>query len=331
MKIETAALAPAPQWCQWPRKNPPLASPLPLPTNVPRSASSPVRYKVIEGALYRREPEPASFRQVVHDLGHGHVEATSMPQYWWGEVGDLDALAYADLMLHFSGDNPPTEEDLLQRLTENRDRSTRRARTKVRRLVKAKNLTDMITLTYREEQTDRVRMSRDFDVFMKRVRRVLPGFEYVCVFERQDRGAWHAHIAVQRVQMHYVSQGVRVRSYDLFRSLWRAVVGTDNGNIDVARGKAARRSGKSTAKLAGYLSKYIGKALDGADKFQNSYSASGKALPKPVVFSVMSASVMAGVAALLSVLSPEVSASAVPHHFFIDGGGYFLCLCPPAT
>ena len=43
----------------------------------------------------------------------------------------------------------------------------------------------MLTLTYRENMTDRARMARDFDVFMKRIRRIFPSFEYVCVFEEQ--------------------------------------------------------------------------------------------------------------------------------------------------
>ena len=35
----------------------------------------------------------------------------------------------------------------------------------------------MLTLTYRENMMDRARMARDFDVFMKRIRRIFPGFE----------------------------------------------------------------------------------------------------------------------------------------------------------
>ena len=45
----------------------------------------------------------------------------------------------------------------------------------------------MLTLTYQENMTDRARMARDFDVFMKRIRRIFPAFEYVCVFEEQQR------------------------------------------------------------------------------------------------------------------------------------------------
>ena len=48
-----------------------------------------------------------------------------------------------------------------------------------------------------------------------------------------------------------------VKSYDLLRTVWRAVVG--EGNVDVS--KAVRRRRCSVAKLAAYLSKYISKVL----------------------------------------------------------------------
>ena len=105
-------------------------------------------------------------------------------------------------------------------------------------------------------------MARDFDVFMKRIRRILPHFQYVCVFERQKRGAWHAHMAVQRVQSHYLHRGVLVKSYDLLRAVWRAVVG--EGNVDIS--KARRHSQRNIAKLAGYLSKYLSKTFDDGER-----------------------------------------------------------------
>ena len=45
--------------------------------------------------------------------------------------------------------------DLEERAAANRERSARRAKTQVRRLIKAKNLDTMLTLTYRENMTDR--------------------------------------------------------------------------------------------------------------------------------------------------------------------------------
>ena len=149
----------------------------------------------------------------------------------------------------------------------------------------------MLTLTYQENMTDRARMARDFDVFMKRIRRIFPAFEYVCVFEEQQRGAWHAHIAVKRVLSHYLHKGALVKSYDLLRAVWRAVVG--KGNVDVSR--ARRHSQRNISKLASYLTKYLTKTFEDGGA-GDSYRASGKALPKPVV--VRSSVTDAGAAAI---------------------------------
>ena len=52
------------------------------------------------------------------------------------------------------------------------------------------------------------------------------------------------------------------------------------GNVDIS--KARRHSQRNIAKLAGYLSKYLSKTFDDGGE-GDSYRASGKALPKPVV------------------------------------------------
>ena len=106
-----------------------------------------------------------------------------MPRYAWAEV-DATAEAIEQAMMaqtHIRVDGEwvaytPTRQELLDKAAKNRERSAKRAKTKVRRLVKAKNLDTMLTLTYRENMTDRSRMARDFDVFVKRLRRALPSF-----------------------------------------------------------------------------------------------------------------------------------------------------------
>jgi len=282
--------------------------------------------RIIAGTLYTRASAPYAYDLRVHDLGHGHVEATALPRYAWHEVGDISSQAAADLAECIAHPPELTRRELLDRVAENRERSTRRARTCVRRLAKHKGLTVLVTLTYRENMCDRDRMARDFDVFVKRVRRVIPEFEYVCVFERQKRGAWHAHIAVPRVLSHYLHKGALVRSYDLLRSMWRGVVGADNGNVDVSRNRRVQRS---SAKLAAYLSKYIGKTFDQAERYVNSYSASGRALPAAVVERIASADQAAAMRALVNLLVPELEAGADIHQAMLAGGGYFLCLSPP--
>lgn len=283
--------------------------------------------RVIDGALYARSAKPYAFDLRVHDLGHGHLEATSLPRFAWHEVALLSPLARADYADALLAAPEPTPQELLDRAAANRERSTRRARTTVRRLAKAKGLTVLLTLTYRENMVDRERMARDFDVFVKRVRRVIPAFEYVCVFERQKRGAWHAHIAVPRILSHYTHKGAIVKSYDLLRSMWRGVVGADNGNVDVSRNKRVNRS---AAKLANYISKYIGKTFDQAERHVNSYSASGRALPPPVTHRVLSGQPLEAMGALFDLLAVDMAGPCEFHQALIDGGGLYVCISPPA-
>ena len=136
----------------------------------------------------------------------------------------------------------------------------------------------MLTLTYRENMTDRARMARDFGDLHEahpshlswlRVRVRLRGAEAWCMACPSGRAACPESL---------LAQGVLVKSYDLLRAVWRAVVG--QGNVDISR--ARRHSQRNIAKLAAYLSKYLSKTFD-AGGVGDSYRASGKALPKPVV------------------------------------------------
>lgn len=282
---------------------------------------------VVNGCLYARADTPYAYDLRVHELGHGHVEATALPRYAWHEVGELEPVAMEHYLEALENPSELSRAELLDKAARNRERSTRRARTQVRRLAKFKGLTVLLTLTYRENMLDRARMARDFDVFIKRVRRVIPDFEYVCVFERQKRGAWHAHIAVRRIQSHYFQKGVMVRSYDLLRSMWRGVVGSDNGNVDVSRNK---RVARSSAKLAAYLSKYIGKELgEGLEKWENSYSASGRALPAAVSERVLTVSENEAILALWELIAPDAQGCEVHQVLLKSAGGYFVCLHPP--
>lgn len=290
--------------------------------------TTPPRFRVISGVLYARATEPSAYDIRVHNLGHGHTEATVLPRYSWHESEALSPSALDDF--HMSQGNiwvdgawvpsSESESDLLDKLAANRDRSTRRARTKVRRLCLDKGLRVMLTLTYQENILDRSRIVRDFDVFVKRIRRVCPDFQYVCVFERQKRGAWHAHIAVPRVLSHYLHKGKLVRSYDMLRSVWRSVI-KGGGNVDVSRNRKLQRSARL---LAAYLAKYIGKSMGDALE-GNSYSASGKALPKPVHF-VSVGDLSHASAELMQLLESDFNKAAHFHHALLDCGGVFVSL-----
>ena len=298
------------------------------------SVEKPPVYRIIEGCLYARERLPYAQDIRVHSLGHGHTEAVLLPRYGWTELGEVSPSALVDASMcegniwvdgAWAPAPPLSQDELLRKAAHNIARSARRAKTKVRRLCKARGLTTMMTLTYRENMGDRARMGRDFDVFVKRIRRVIPDFTYLCVFEQQKRGAWHAHIAVPRVLSHYLKKGVLIKSFDLLRSMWRGVVGADNGNVDVSRRK---RMGRSSAKLAAYMSKYITKGFGDGSPQGDSYRSSGRALPPPVVVRVNTASLPEGIQAVVDLLEADMGPRVEFYQALLDCGGYFVSLSP---
>jgi hypothetical protein len=138
------------------------------------------------------------------------------------------------------------EEEKLEKVA----RSAARARAMARRAIQAGGLDHMLTLTYRENRTDAAQCQEDLRKFLRLIRKEMgEEFKYVAVFERQKRGAGHWHLAVAGWQP--------VRK---LRELWRRVVG--EGNIDVRAWSRQGRPGDCSAKLAGYLAKYISKSLE---------------------------------------------------------------------
>ena len=98
----------------------------------------PIQYRVIEGTLYARDAVHSGHEIRVHELGHGNVEATVFPTFCWSEVDSLSQFALADHAEACKGQiwsgggwapHVPTEKEKLEKLTLNRDRSCRRART----------------------------------------------------------------------------------------------------------------------------------------------------------------------------------------------------------
>lgn len=302
--------------------------------DLPTPITSAPQYRVINGTLYARDQTPSAFKTNVHNLGHGYVEAVIFPHYSWFEVGDISESAAADILMakdHIYIDGAwqkaePTESEKLDKLARNRERATRRAKTTMRRIVKSRNLSTMLTFTYRENQLDRARIVRDLDAMIKRVRRVIPDFQYLYVLERQKRGAWHAHFAVKRIQSHYVKGGAVVKSYDMLRAMWRGVVGADNGMVDVKHRQANRRGIEG---LVGYLHKYFGKDFGDGQPGENSYCASGRALPPPTRAEYRGHTLQYGVDVLLGSLRPLLSSGSKIGTFELDGGGYYFALSPP--
>lgn len=80
----------------------------------------------------------------------------------------------------------------------------RKAFNRLRQLIRA-NFTSgaknqlFITLTYAENMQDVEKLARDFDNFMKRLKRKMKGhkLDYIAVIEPQDRGSWHVHLLLK--------------------------------------------------------------------------------------------------------------------------------------
>jgi hypothetical protein len=127
---------------------------------------------------------------------------------------------------------------------ENRDRASRRARSRLRQFILASRADHLLTLTYRGNVVDLHKACGDLGKFVRIVKRRKPDWIYIAVVEQQARGAWHWHLAVRGRQ-----------DVQLLRASWRHVVG--DGNIDVA---APRGNGQSrTLALVRYLGKYLRK------------------------------------------------------------------------
>jgi hypothetical protein len=177
-------------------------------------------------------------------------------------------------------ENEPTEE---QKAAANLVRSVRRSRQKIRHTIKALEADHMLTLTYRENMQDVEKLKADFKRFARMMLARFPDWKYVCVRETQERGALHLHIAVKgRQPLNYI------------RKCWYMAIGgsvSDTGAdtlgaINVrAPSRFSGRQGKSVKwkveKLAGYLTKYLGKELEGASEHHAKRYWHSKTIVKP--------------------------------------------------
>lgn len=164
---------------------------------------------------------------------------------------------------------------------DNVNRAARRAAQRLRWLVKAMGADHLLTLTYRECLTDRERLKREWQAFVRLVKARYPEWSFVAVVEEQERGALHIHAAV-----------VGRQDVKYLRSCWYKALGASPeaagadtpGQIDV-RAPMKRWGGKgykwNPDKLAGYLTKYMRKAFAESEKNSKRYWAT-KGVEVPV-------------------------------------------------
>jgi hypothetical protein len=217
---------------------------------------------------------------ILRDLGHGQKEVSISRTVWWEHVCTMSDDAYAHYLEAVDRcRNDP--EWLAEKEAVNRERAARRAKTKVRRYCKVMGADALLTLTYKANMQDLAQCKKHMKEFVRRVRRLIPGFVYVAAFERQKRGAWHIHMATHKLPFKLAApNGVKMNSYNVIRNVWRRVVGELDGNIDEARKK--RHSRKSPAQMAAYISKYILKAFEDGEDYSNRYSTSSCEIPAAV-------------------------------------------------
>jgi hypothetical protein len=140
------------------------------------------------------------------------------------------------------------------------DSSIGRTKSSIRTRCLAFAVDRLLTLTYRENQQDRETAYQHTVEFVDRARKAGVLVDYIAVPERQKRGAWHIHLAV-RGYLPVLT----------IRRIWRDVIGPLGGNIDISyhRGKP-----RTPWRIAGYIAKYIGKAVAECPPGQRTFWAS---------------------------------------------------------
>jgi hypothetical protein len=193
-----------------------------------------------------------------------------------------------------------------------------------------KELDELLTATYRENQTSREVCKGHFKELVRRAKRALGGeFRYCASFERQDRGAMHIHIACHKLPKHGHYKGVKIPAWRLLTVIWRDIVGADNGLVFVGGKKKwskGRRKNLSAAKMASYVSKYIMKDYSESPAGSNRYSRSNAIeVPKPVHVRLVGVDLADAIGAMFQCDDGDVVVSHRLGHF---KDSYWLCTEP---
>jgi hypothetical protein len=231
--------------------------------------------RIIEGTLYERNRVPGVY-EVRTKRAAGVMERMVRPAYCWEEVGPAPAW----MMMPLDEPDPIKDADwLAEEKEKNLRRAAKRAKLACKWFIVHERFDELLTLTYRENQTDEALAKRHHKEWVRRMKAALGGnFRYCTGFEPQERGAWHMHVATHKLPQHVDYKGVRIEAWKLGTRIWRSIVGEDNGLCFVG-GKASkwghkRRKHMGLYKMAGYVSKYITKHYELMPESANRYSRS---------------------------------------------------------
>lgn len=231
--------------------------------------------KIVDGIAYEGKPVPDLWRVSTWEA-NGVRERSARPVIAWEEIGPV-GVGLVDACGFPLEPKPETPEEREERRLASLKRAALRAKQMARRLIITEGFNELLTITYRENQTNRELCKRHFKEWVRRMKAALGGsFRYVAAFERQDRGAMHVHVACHKLPQHAHRKGVKVHGWRLGTEIWRDIVGRDNGLVFVGgRKKDGRYTRKWTlAKMATYVSKYILKDYADAPDETNRYSRS---------------------------------------------------------
>lgn len=194
--------------------------------------------------FFQDHSAPAGSYVKVLKYASGNVEAISMPSQ--------------SLRTGKSRPGRRQRERSIHEIQADRDRAARRAKMKVKRLCEQGQFDRLLTLTFRENVTDRKESFKCWDYFIKLMRQRYKGLNYVVSWERQKRGAYHFHIALRGFYS--------VRSV---RTLWLRACAGHGGNIDITTPRRSRKGGVSR-RISLYLAKYISKSYGDGEQAANS-------------------------------------------------------------
>jgi len=197
------------------------------------------------------------WKLLARDFGNGHREAVVMRELP-DPHRDLERAIERDCGARgVRGESKNPEES--------RAASKRRSKQTVRHKAKAASFNALHTLTTREPVTDRDEMWGLLAQFTRRVRAVLGEYRYIAVIEDQTRGALHVHMASHSLPARIIQGGVKLKSWNLMRAIWRSVVGARGGNFDESKRTGrwgTRKRIRGAHAIASYIAGYVAKDFD---------------------------------------------------------------------
>lgn len=245
--------------------------------------------RIIDGILFEGKRIPDSWVVSTWEAA-GHREVSVNQAIQWTEIAhdfcpvDYRSILSPERIAEWDAEDAAAA---LERKELSIKKAAQRAQTTCRRVIKAECFSELLTITYRENQEDRELAKAHFKEWVRRMKANLGGeFRYCASFEKQHRGAMHMHVACHKLPKHANHKGLKIEGWKLGTAVWRSIVGKDNGLVFVGGKKGSFKSAKqlkrSPAKMAAYVSKYIMKDYADCPDATNRYSRSnGLQLPKP--------------------------------------------------